>query len=250
MVVVYLTHHIIRNYSNQGPFLDSCSVLWCCSTRYCCDFIYCYLLLSFRLADKKVVNINPSSTASEVRWSLCLYNGFITTLWFLNCSLKVILNWTMYRTCDKSSSSELQPCSPTETTEESRTFQRACICWKQKGFACCQVITVKWLFGWSPQGVFVCVCFGVCPCCNCMWTQTWTLTGNKAKRHNNPTLLLSFRFGLPADGSGSTPGLLIFIMYFWYERMAADEQFHLGILRTTLFLIMFQLDQFESPIKM
>lgn len=47
---------------------------------YCCLFF----VLFFRPAEKKVVKINPSSTATEVWWSLCLYHYLITRFWWLN----------------------------------------------------------------------------------------------------------------------------------------------------------------------
>lgn len=57
-------------------------------------------MLFFRLAEKKVVKINPSSTASEVWRSLCLDNYLTAKFGFLNScayaaqSKNVFLNWT------------------------------------------------------------------------------------------------------------------------------------------------------------
>lgn len=132
-------------------------------------------MLFFRLAEKKVVKINPSSTASEVWASLCLDNYLTARFGFLNSSAyaaqskKVFLNWTPHNLRQTypftlkthglyqvqlffpSSSADLPAALlliynlffDTEITEESRTFQPPCLCWKQEGYACCQVATLS-----------------------------------------------------------------------------------------------------------
>lgn len=107
LAVKHLTHHAIINFSNQAYFSDSYSFtvmllfpsVLSFQLFYYLFFVY---MLFFRLAEKKVVRINPSSTASEVWGSLCLDNYLTAKFGFLNsCAYAAQSKNGPHTTCDK-----------------------------------------------------------------------------------------------------------------------------------------------------